>query len=146
MAITKNELDTALTSTKNKVSYNNVDAAAKDIQNTIDNVTTTKVGEKAGEIVGGIESVTSKTDVLGQVNKLPTEGLVTSSALSGSINDALNTNIDNLSSDIGVSVSNHILIVVRWQAFLLRQKMTHHSHQFSVGSLGWVLSRDIHKI
>jgi len=105
MAITKNQLDTALTSTKNKVSYDNVDAAAKDIQNTIDNVTTTKVGEKAGEIVGGIESVTSKTDVLGQVNKLPTEGLVTSSALSGSINNALNTNIDNLSSDIGVSVS-----------------------------------------
>lgn len=105
MSITKTQLDNALVSTKNNISYDAVNQASTEVKSTFDNVKKTEVGKNTGEIIGGIQSVTSKTDDLNNtINNTPTEGLVTSEALDA-INPALNTDIGGLSAPIGVPVS-----------------------------------------
>jgi N-acetylmuramoyl-L-alanine amidase len=105
MSVTKEQVDNALTSTQSTASYQGVDNAAKSVKETFNNVKKTEVGKTAGEVIGGVESLTSKTDVIGETNFSATEGLLTETAFNNPENPALNTDISNLSSDIGVSVS-----------------------------------------
>ena len=105
MTITKEQLDKALNSTKTTLSYGGVDEASTNVKETFDTVKVTEVGKEVNQIIGGVKSVTSKTDIIGAENFTPTEGVLTSGALNGSINPALNTDISSLSSEIGVGVS-----------------------------------------
>ena len=105
MAISKESFDNALNSTKTTISYNGVDNASSQVQETFDVVKSTEVGKETNQVIGGVKSVTSKTDIIGAENFTPTEGVLTSGALDGSINPALNTDISSLSSEIGVGVS-----------------------------------------
>jgi N-acetylmuramoyl-L-alanine amidase len=105
MSVTKEQIDKELSSSKSRVSYNNVETASSNVKETFDNVKKTEVGKNTGEVIGGIQSVTSKTDDLNNtINNTPTEGLVTSGALDA-VNPALNTDIGGLSAPIGVPVS-----------------------------------------
>ena len=104
MTITKEQLDKALNSTKTTLSYGGVDEASTNVKETFDTVKVTEVGKETNQIIGGVKSVTSKTDIIGAENFTPTEGVLTSGALGGSINPALTTDISSLSSEIGVGV------------------------------------------
>jgi len=106
MAISKDKLKETVKLPQNVIkSYGSVDAAADVTKETFSAVKQTAVGAKTSDTVGGIKSLSSKTDVLGAINLDPTEGLVTSEAAPGMINNALNTNTSALNISPGVSVT-----------------------------------------
>lgn len=105
MAISKDKLKETVKLPQNVIkSYGSVDDAADVTKETFSAVKQTAVGAKTSDTVGGIKSLTSKTDILGAINLDPTEGLVTSEAAPGMINNALNTNTSALTTRPGVSI------------------------------------------
>jgi len=85
----KNNLNQTVASV-NDAYEGTVKNAATNVQTSFANATETKVGQVAGEINGGIQSVTNLTkDVSGKLNAGAVEGVVTDqlSALEGAVND-----------------------------------------------------------
>ena len=106
MAISKDKLKETVKLPQNVIkTYGDVDTAAEQTKEVFTDVKQTAVGAKTSDTVGGIKSLSSKTDVLGAINLDPTEGLVTSEAAPGMINNALNTNTSALNISPGVSVT-----------------------------------------
>lgn len=106
MAITKTKLNDTLSTTQKTVkSYQFVESEAATTQQVFDDVKQTAVGQEANKVVGGIKSLTSSTEVVGEVNRKPTAGVITQSAIPGAVNNALNTDISSLTAPYGRTVS-----------------------------------------
>lgn len=107
MPLKQKNVDDTLTSINNTIkSYDQVDRAAASAAQTFSNVKQTQIGAKTNEVVGGVQSLTSDTSVLGKTNfNNPTEGLLTEAAVPGAVNNSLNTDISSLSSAIGTKVT-----------------------------------------
>lgn len=103
MSITQETINTRVDVLQKQVSYNNV--LSQSIRNTqsLTQSKTTEVGKKVGEVLGGVQSITSQTTEFNQKNLDPTEGLLARSK--DMINDSLRTNVNQMASSIGVKIS-----------------------------------------
>lgn len=106
MGLSKTEVQEDLTSFNNAVkSYDQVDRASEKAISTFTNVKQTQIGSKTNEVIGGVQSLTSDTEVLGNTNFKPTEGLLTAEAIPGALNLSLDTQASSLASDFGTAVT-----------------------------------------
>jgi len=103
MSITQETINTRVSVLQKQVSYNNVVSQSIETAKTLVESKQTEIGKTAGEILGGVQSLTSQSISVGQVNLDPTEGLISSAK--DLVNTSLNTDINQLTSSIGVKIS-----------------------------------------
>jgi len=107
MTASKEQVKDQITGLANKISYDGVNAQAKTATAQKKNAVQTAVGNKVGEVKGGVQSISAKAeDVSNKLNSAPVEGLVTDgvSSIKGSIDDTLSAETNILSSTFGTKL------------------------------------------
>ena len=107
MTASKEEVKDQISSLKNKVSYDAVNAQAQEATAQKKNAVETAVGNVVGEIKGGVESISAKAKgVADKLNNTTVEGLITDGveSIKGSIDDTLAATAGVLTSTFGTKL------------------------------------------